>query len=389
MSWQAPVVGRPASGGRPAFAEPLHVGRPNVGDRRRLHRRLDEILDRRWLTNGGPLVEEFENRVAEQAGVRHCVAVCNATLGLQIAASALGLAGEVLVPAYTFVATCHALQWNGLEPVFCDVDPLTHTLDVRRATEQVTDRTAAVVGVHLWGGMCDVRALEAFARERGLPLLFDAAHAFGVENEAGAVGRFGKAEVFSFHATKFVNAFEGGAVVTDDDGLAAQMRLERNFGFADYDTVVALGTNAKMSEMSAAMGLTSLEAIEEILRRNQENALAYRAGLHELPGVRLFRAASGVRSNDQYVVIEVDASLAGRSRDDVMAYLHSHNVLARRYFYPGCHRMEPYRSRVHRPTPHLPVTEHLCSDVLVLPTGTAVTPDDVAIVCELIRKALR
>ena len=159
-----------SAGATPAFAEPLHVGRPNIGDRARLHARLDQALDRRWLTNDGPLVAEFEQRVAAAAGVRHCIAVCNATLGLQVLAAATGLTGEVIVPAFTFVATAHALAWTGLTPVFCDVDPVTHTLDPARVEELVTSRTSAVLGVHLWAGVCDVAGLQTVATRHGLSL---------------------------------------------------------------------------------------------------------------------------------------------------------------------------------------------------------------------------
>src|SRR6185369_4193577 len=212
-------------GGPREFAEPLHVGRPNIGDRGRLLSLINDMLDRRWLTNQGPLVQEFERRVAEHVGVEHCVAMCNGTVALEIAIRALGLTGEVILPSFTFIATAHALQWQEITPVFCDIDPHTHRLDPNRVESMITPRTSGIIGVHVWGRPCDVDALTEIAERRKLTLLFDAAHAFSSSRNGTMVGGFGAAEVFSFHATKFLNTGEGGAVVTNDDDLAQRMRL--------------------------------------------------------------------------------------------------------------------------------------------------------------------
>src|SRR5579862_3203983 len=197
-------------GGAPAFPAPLHVGRPNLGDRGVLLERINDILDRRWFTNNGHYVQEFERRLAELTGARHCIAMANGTVALEIAIRALDLTGEVILPSMTFVATAHALQWQQIQPVFCDVDPHTFTLDPDRIAELITPRTTGILGVHLWGRVCDVERLSEVAVEHGLKLLFDAAHAFHTSHEGQMVGCFGDAEVFSFHATKFFNTFEGG-----------------------------------------------------------------------------------------------------------------------------------------------------------------------------------
>lgn len=375
-------------GGPPAFDEPLHVGRPNIGDRRRLLQRIEAVLDRRWLTNQGPMVAEFERRIADYVGVRHCVAICNGTVALEIAVRALGLAGEVIVPSMTFVATAHALQWQEITPVFCDIDPATHLIDPQRVEELITPRTTGIVGVHLWGQAAPVDELSQIAGRRGLTLLFDAAHAFGCTYRGRAVGRFGAAEVFSFHATKFFNSFEGGAVVTNDDRLAEKIRLMKNFGFSGYDDVGYIGTNGKMPEVAAAMGLTSLESIEEFRTVNQRNYREYRNCLADLPGLRLLSFDENEKHNFQYVVAEVDASAAGLARDELMHLLHAENVLARRYFYPGCHRMEPYRSYYPHARFLLPVTEQITERVLVLPTGTAIGHQQIRQIHGILRVAL-
>jgi dTDP-4-amino-4,6-dideoxygalactose transaminase len=373
-------------GGEAVFDQPLHVGRPNVGDRRRLHERIDDMLDRRWLTNDGPFVRAFEAKVAEVAGARHCVAVCNGTLALEIAIRALGLTGEVIVPSFTFVATAHALEWQGIRPVFCDVDPSTHNLDPRSVEERITPRTTGIIGVHLWGRPCDVEGLQALADARGLALAFDAAHALGCSRKGRMVGCFGRAEVFSFHATKFVNAGEGGAVATNDADLAARIRSVRNFGFGGYDRVVELGTNGKMSELAAAMGLTSLESFDQFVEQNRRNHERYRETLADIAGLSLAAYDESERPNFQYVVVEVAASEAGLSRDQLVELLWAENILARRYFFPGCHRMQPYRTR--EPATVLPVTEALASRVLLLPTGSEVGPDEVAGIGGVLRCAV-
>jgi len=375
-------------GGPRSFTEPLHVGRPNIGDRDRLLARIGSILDRRWLSNQGPVVSEFEERVAEYVGVRHCVAMCNATVALEIAIRALELTGEVIVPAFTFIATAHALQWQEITPVFCDIDPVTHTLDPGWVERMITPRTTGIIGVHVWGRACQIDSLAAIARDNSLSLLFDAAHAFGASYKGRMIGGFGAAEIFSFHATKFVSCGEGGAVATNDDELAHKMRLMRNFGFAGLDRVVYIGTNGKMSELSAAMGLTSLEGVDEFVAVNIRNYRVYANELATIPGLALLPYDGAERCNFQYVVVEVDPYLTQLSRDDLIEVLTAENVLARRYFYPGCHRMEPYASLFPHAQLVLRATDAVARRVLLLPTGTAVGVDEIQNICRILRLAV-
>lgn len=375
-------------GGTPAFSEKLHVGRPNIGDRRRLMERINEMLDRRWLTNNGPFVQEFERCIAGQLGVRHCIAMCNATIALEIVVRALGMKGEVIVPSFTFVATAHALQWQEITPVFCDIDPETHTIDPACVERLITPRTTGIIGVHLWSRPCKIEALQHIAEQHGLHLIFDAAHAFGCTYGGQAIGSFGEAEVFSFHATKFFNTCEGGAVVTNNDVLAAKLRLMKNFGFCGFDNVIHVGTNGKMSEMCAAVGLTNLEHMPAVVSANRRNYERYRDNLRQLPGIRLATYNEQERNNYQYIVLEIDEAEAHIARDTLLAVLHAENVIARRYFFPGCHRMEPYRS--YFPNAHLllPNTERIAAQVLVLPTGECITEEQIDIICDIVRQAL-
>lgn len=371
-------------GGEPAFAERLHIGRPNIGDRARLFQRFEDMLNRRWLTNAGPFVRELEARLAALVGVRHCIAMCNATVALEIASRALDLSGEVIVPSFTFVATAHALQWQRITPVFADVDPATHTIDPAQVERLITPRTTGILGVHLWGRGCDVAGLEAVAARHGLKVLYDAAHALGCSRGGRLIGGFGNAEVFSFHATKLVNSFEGGAVATNDDELARKMRLMKNFGFRGYDDVCHIGVNGKMNEAAAAMGLTSLESMDEFVAANRANYHRYRAGLAGVPGVRLIQYDERERNTYPYIVLEIDAA-AGVTRDQLVEVLHAENVLARRYFYPGVHRMEPYRTLFPTADLHLPHTRALTARVVCLPTGTAVSAADIDVMTALVR----
>jgi dTDP-4-amino-4,6-dideoxygalactose transaminase len=372
-------------GGTPAFGSELHVGRPSIGDRQAFLRRIKDVLDRKWLTNNGPCLQEFEQRVSELIDVKHCVAVCNATVGLEIIVRALELSGEVIVPSFTFIATPHALKWLGITPVFCDIDPVTHNIDPLRVAEAITERTTAVIGVHVWGRPCNVDALVDLTHRHKLKLLFDAAHAFGCSYKGRMIGGFGNAEIFSFHATKFINSFEGGAVVTNDDELAARLRLMRNFGFAGLDTVARLGINGKMNEISAAMGLTSLESLDNLIAANRCNYHLYEQELTNVPGISLLPYEEKEKCNYQYVVIEIDETAAGVSRDIFDQVLWAENVLARRYFYPGCHRMEPYRTDDPQAGLRLPHTERLAARVLCLPTGSGVSSGEICAICDVIK----
>jgi dTDP-4-amino-4,6-dideoxygalactose transaminase len=375
-------------GGSPAFKDKLHVGRPNIGDRQQLLKRINDLLDRRWLTNLGPYVLELEQRIATLLGVKHCIAMCNGSIALEIAIRASELSGEVIIPSMTFIATAHALQWQGITPVFCDIDPQTHNIDPNQIEDLITPRTTGIIGVHLWGRPCDVDALAEVARRHNLKLLYDAAHAFGCSYRGRMIGGFGNAEIFSFHATKFFNTLEGGAVLTDDDKLAAKIRLMKNFGFADYDKVVYIGTNGKMNEVSAAMGLTSLESFDEVVAINHRNYKHYQHQLKQIPGISLIAYNETEKCNFQYIVLEIDETITGVSRDTLIEILWAENVVARRYFYPGCHRMEPYRSYYPQSGLWLPVTEQIVKRVLTLPTGTATGPDEINIICQIIGLAV-
>jgi len=353
-------------GAPPAFLQPLHVGQPSISNRDKFLAGVTRALDNRWLTNNGPLVQEFEQRVADQLGVKHCVAMCNGTIALEIAIRALGLTGEVIVPSWTFVATAHALYWQGITPIFADIDPATHNLDPVAVRRMITPRTSGIIGVHLWGRAAPVDELQAIADEHGLKLMFDAAHAFGSSYQGQSIGQFGACEVFSFHATKSFNTMEGGAITTNDDELAEAIRLMRNFGFKGYDNVIHPGTNGKMIEVCAAMGLANLEGFDELVEANRRNHAAYKQALADIPGISVLDYESAERSNYHYIVLEV-GDKCPVNRDVIIAALHAENVLARKYFWPGCHGMQPYRDLFPHAGLMLPNTMAVAKRVVVLP----------------------
>lgn len=370
-------------GGEPAFKKAVHVGEPNIGDRERFIALVNDMLDRRQLTNNGPYVRELEERLAALLGVGHCVLVSSGTDGLILALRALELSGEVIVPAMTFIATVHALHWLGLQPIFADVDPVTHQLNPACVESLITDRTRAILGVHLWGQPCAVEELTAIAQAHDLKLIFDAAHAFCCHHQGKMIGNFGNVEVFSFHATKFFNTFEGGALTTNDGEIAHRARLLRNFGFVGVDQVATVGINAKLPEVSAAMGLTLLDSLPELLERNRSNYQIFEEALANIPGIRLLRYPDIEANNCQYIVIEVDGQVI--SRDLLVSVLREENILARRYFYPGCHRMEPYRTLYPPQRWHLPVTETLVNSVASLPSNATYSTEQILAICEVVQ----
>jgi dTDP-4-amino-4,6-dideoxygalactose transaminase len=378
--------GTSATPGRaPVFEQPIVVGKPWLPDREAVLALVGDVLDSGRLSNGGPCVTELERRVAELHEVRHCVATCNGTLALELALGAAQLTGEVIVPSFTFIATPHAVRRAGLVPVFADVDPLTHNLDPAAVERAVTARTTAILGVHLWGRPCDVEGLAAVAERHGLQLLFDAAHGFGCSHRGRMLGGNGRAEAFSFHATKFFHTIEGGAVMTNDDDIAESVRRQRNFGFADSLNSVIVGGNAKLNEVSAALGLSQLDSLDALATINRSRYELYVRELRDVPGVYVVEYPVAERSNYHYVAIEVDAAEAGIGRDELLDLLAVENVIARPYFSPPCHVAPAYAGV---PSRGLEQTERLARRAMALPTGPALSLDDVSTVCDLIRAAV-
>jgi len=373
-----------AFGGAPAFSAPLHVAQVNLPPWHEVEASFRGIFERRYFANHGPLVRELEGRLAELFGVRHAVCVTNGTVALTVLAATLGLEGEVIVPAFTFPATVQAISWAGLTPVLCDVDPTTHMVTEDTLGPCITGRTAAILAVHLWGRPCQPERLESFAARHGLKLFFDACHGIGGTCGGRRIGGFGDGEAFSFHATKVVGGGEGGCVTTNDDDTAAKLRTIRNFHPSETFCAVPMRMNGKMSEAQAAMTLLGLKYFAENVAANRRRYAFFQRGLAGISGVSLLEYSADESNNYQYIVLEIDAAKAGLERDVFLELLAAENVLCRRHFSPGIHRMPPYRTGVKDPG-MFTGTDHLCARVMQLPNSQTMTEADVDAVCGLIR----
>jgi len=377
-------------GGSPAFTEPLHVGRPNLPDRETFDALMDGMFERRWFTNSGPLAKRFQKELESLLKVKHCIPLCNGTIALELACRAIGLKGEVIVPSFTFIATAHALKWQEITPVFCDMRESDFTIDPDRIEELITNRTTGIIGVHVYGNPCDDGAIQRIAATHGLKTVYDAAHAFTNEVNGIPVCQLGDISVLSFHATKFFSTFEGGAVATDNDELAEKIQLMMNFGFAgrEKDRVDYIGTNGKMTEICSAMGIAMLDRVETIRETNRRNYGFYDRHISGIRGITLRKPSSALsEQNWQYVIITVDQDEFGLSRDELIKVLDAENVLARRYFYPGCHRMMPYTNEFPNKGRLLPVTDRVSETVISLPTGEPVDEAVIEVVSSLIQEA--
>jgi len=372
-------------GGAPAFNEMVPVGQLYFPSWERYETAMRDIFNRRYYTNQGPLVRQFEAELQQYLNVKHVICVVNATIGLMMAAEALGLKGKVILPSFTFLASAQSLQWVGIEPVFCDVDPETHQMDVGHLETLIDDDVSGIMGVNLWGGACDVQALQAVATRHGIALYFDSAHAFGCEVNGKKIGGFGDMEVFSFHATKVLSTTEGGCICTNDDELAARLRNIRSSYGAGNPVSVVKTSNGRMSEAQGAIGLLNLEDFEANRQKNESLFQVYQRELEGVSGIKVVKAAGVSRSNHQYMVCQIDDDVFGLTRDELVKVLAAENINARRYFYPGTHRSIGFLDNPSGAPGKLPVTEHLCQNCIQLPIGALVEEDMVVRVCGLIR----
>ncbi len=374
-------------GATPSFEKPLPVGQLYFPSWERYSAAFEGIFKRQFYTNNGPLLDELEEKLQGFLEVKHAICVSNATFGLMMVADAMGLSGKVILPAFTFVASAHSLSWSGLEPVFCDVNLDTHQMDINQVAALIDEDVSAIMGVNLWGGACNPKALSELASSKGVQLYFDSAHAFGCTVDAVPVGNFGRAEVFSFHATKILNATEGGCISTNDDDLAARLRSIRPTYGKESPVTIARVANARMSEAQAAIALMSLEDFPANQKNNANLYRLYEEQLETIPGLKLIRPTGVSFSNSQYLVCQVNEREFGLSRDLLIDILKAENVIARRYFYPGLHRTIPYDSALPQYLDRLPNTDSLCTACIQLPIGALVLAEDIECICDILRRA--
>jgi dTDP-4-amino-4,6-dideoxygalactose transaminase len=367
------------------FSEPVYVTRPVLPDLGAMTEKLKEVWESQWLTNKGLQQDLLEKELLYALKVPNVSLFNNGTTALMVACRGLGLSGEVVTSPYSFPATPHALAWEGIKPVFCDIRPDSMNIDPDRIEALITPRTTGILAGHIYGTPCDVDAIENIAEKHGLKVVYDAAHAFGVEIGGVGIGAFGDMSVFSFHATKLFHSVEGGAISCRDGGLKANVDLMKNFGIKGQEEVLVPGINGKMNELQAAVGLLVLGEMEHERRRRKTLLDAYRECLSDLEGVSCFREMPGVTNGYQYFVIRIDEKVFGCSRDFVHEEFRKYNVFTRKYFYPLCSEYPCYRDLPSSEPSGLPVAHRVAREVLCLPYYGGLSVEDVVNICNILK----
>lgn len=347
--------------------KPIFVTKPALPSLSEFIPYLEEIWENCWLTNNGPMHKQLEEKLAEYLGVKYISLFSNGTLALISALQALHIKGEVITTPFSFVATTHSLWWNGIKPVFVDIDPETFNLDPAKIEAAITPQTTAIMPVHVYGNPCDTLEIQRIADKHGLKVIYDAAHAFGVSINGQSVLNSGDLSILSFHATKVYSTIEGGAIVCHDDQMKHHIDNLKNFGFRGETNVEEPGINAKMNEVQAAYGLLQLKYVDGFIAKRQLIAQAYRSLLLGIPGISLLQDYPGVKHAFSYFPILIDESLYGHTRDDLYEYLKTKNIFSRRYFYPLISDFEPYRTLPSSNSSNLPIATLVAQQVLCLP----------------------
>ncbi|MBD5175833.1 MAG: DegT/DnrJ/EryC1/StrS family aminotransferase [Bacteroidales bacterium] len=347
--------------------EPITVTSPLLPDLTEFNDMLKEIWDSKWITNNGHFHRQLEKELAEYLKVPYLSLFTNGTLPLITALQALRITGEVITTPYSFVATTHSLWWNGIKPVFVDIDPSNCGIDPNKIEAAITPNTTAIMPVHCYGKPCDTDAIQEIADKYGLKVIYDAAHAFGVEVNGESILNAGDISTLSFHATKVYNTIEGGAMVMKDEQTKKRIDYLKNFGFANETTVVAPGINSKMDEVRAAYGILNLRQVDSAIEARQKVAKRYRDALRDVEGITFFDDMPGVRHNYSYFPIFIDAEKFGQTRDELYYKMKDANVLGRRYFYPLISEFSTYRRLPSATRDNLPEAYKLADSVLCLP----------------------
>ena len=370
---------------RHRLPEPVHVTRPTLPPLDAYREKLEQTWRSGWLTNDGDLQRELESRLTGYLGIDHLSLCCNGTVALLIALQACGVeGGEVITTPFTFPATPHALHWNRVRPVFCDIEEHWFNLDPERLEACIGPDTRAILPVHVFGHPCDVEALQSVADRHGIPIIYDAAHAMGVSRRGRSILAWGTASVLSFHATKLFTTGEGGAVVSHSSEERETIRSFRNFGIADEETVVGPGINGKLSELHAALGLLQLDRIDAEIAHRRRLTGIYRERLRDVPGIAFREDQPEVSYNYAYFTILVDPRAYGMDRDALHARLQEFNVYTRKYFHPLCSHYPPYTSLPSARPENLPVAERIAARVLCLPLYGTLAPETVEEICAIL-----
>ncbi|PTV96832.1 dTDP-4-amino-4,6-dideoxygalactose transaminase [Halanaerobium saccharolyticum] len=368
------------------FKKPIYVTRPLLPSIDNYIDRIEDIWESKWITNNGQQHQKLEEELKGYLKADNLSLINNGTIALQIALKALNLTGEVITTPFTFAATPHAISWNSLKPVFCDIVPETLNIDTDKIEGLVTEETSAILAVHVFGTPCNVEKIDEIARKYDLKIIYDGAHAFGTEINGTAIGNYGDITMYSFHATKLFNTIEGGALACSNENLKEKINLLRNFGIKNEEEVVSIGTNGKMNEFQAAMGLEVLKKVEEERRRRKEIKGVYHQELEDIDGISFIPESKDVKSSQQYLVIRINEEVFGLSRDEVYEKLKEYNVFSRKYFYPLCSNYEMYNDLSSSQKEKLPVANKIVKEVLALPFHGDLNKNDVIKICNIIKE---
>ena len=362
----------------------ITVTSPLLPDREEFNKFLQEIWETKWITNNGCFHQELERALCKYLEVPYVSLFTNGTLPLITALQALRITGEVITTPYSFVATTHALWWNGIKPVFVDIDSRTCNLDPEKIEAAITPKTTAIMPVHCYGKPCDTKAIQSIADKYGLKVIYDAAHAFGVKVDGESILKAGDMSTLSFHATKVYNTIEGGALVMHDERTKKRIDYLKNFGFSGETTVVAPGINSKVDEVRAAYGLLNLRQVDQAISSRHRVADRYREALREVDGITFFDDIPRVRHNYSYFPIFIDAEKFGMTRDELYFKMRENKVLGRRYFYPLISTFSTYRSLESSNPKYLPVATKMADEVICLPMHHELSVSDIKRVLEVI-----
>jgi dTDP-4-amino-4,6-dideoxygalactose transaminase len=367
------------------FDEPIYVTRPLLPPLESVQARLAEIWHARWLTNDGEQSVQLSRAIAAHLGVPQVSLFNNGTIALLAAVRALGMTGDVITTPFTFPATPHAISWSGATPVFCDIDPVTLTIDPEKIEALITEKTTGILAVHVYGIPCDVAALKAIADRHRLKVVYDAAHAFGTRIDGVGIGNFGDASMFSFHATKLFHTAEGGALTCRSAETKIAFDHLKNFGILNQEQVREVGINGKMNELQAALGLAVLDCVAEEIRKRKAIIARYRERFAAMDGITVMREPDNVESSCQYFVVRINEREFGASRDGVFETLKDYNVMARKYFHPLCTDYECYRDLPTAAPGRLPVASSAVREVLCLPLYGTLPLDAVDAICDIVQ----
>ena len=363
----------------------ITVTSPLLPDLKEFEKMLEDIWDRKWLTNNGYYHKELEKALAEYLGVPYISLFTNGTLPLITALQALRITGEVITTPYSFVATTHSLWWNGIKPVFVDVDEKTGNIDPDKIEAAITPKTTAIMPVHVYGTPCDTKRIQEIADKYGLKVIYDAAHAFGVWQDGKSILEAGDMSTLSFHATKVYNTVEGGALICHDEATKKRIDYLKNFGFAGETEVIAPGINSKMDEIRSAYGLLNLKQVDKAIENRKKVAEKYKKALKDVEGNRYLEDIEGKKHNYYYYPIFIDEEKYGMSRDALYAKLKDNNILGRRYFYPLISEFTTYKGLESSRKENLPVAHKLADSVICLPMYADLTDEDVERIVEIVR----